>query len=261
MTIAASPARRFRLAAIAVAVIALLVAAFWFVAARGAEEPSEADVAVAAAGFDPKQRAAIEAMVRDYLLKHPEILPEIVDKLRQKEAAAAMDGIRDDLFKPFPGAVLGNANGSKVLVEFSDYACGYCRQSVEDVDAMIAADSDLKVVVREFPILSEDSVVAAKMALAAAQQGKYAAFHKAMYEAGRPTPANIEKAAQAAGLDLAKARTAAASPAIAAEIEANRAFAQQLDFSGTPAWVTKGEALQGAVGRDALEKALAASEG
>lgn len=261
MTSPASPARRYRLIAAAVAIAVIAIAALWFVSARGAEQPTEADVAMADAGFDARQRVAIEAMVRDYLLKHPEILPEMVDKLREKQTVAAMDGIREELFKPYPGAVLGNPQGSKVLVEFSDYACGYCRQSVKDVDDMIAADSDLKVVVREFPILSEDSVAAARMALAAAHQGKYEAFHRAMYDAGRPTPANIEKAAIAAGLDLAKARTAAASPAIAAEIDANRGFAQQLDFSGTPAWVTKHEALQGAVGRDALEKALAGTPG
>ncbi|WP_066559118.1 DsbA family protein [Croceicoccus bisphenolivorans] len=258
MTLAARP---FRIATAVVVIIALAVGAFWIVSARGADPESEADIAVREAGFDASERAAIEALVRDYLLEHPEILPEIVQKLREKQSLAAMEGIRDELFSPYPGAVLGNPRGSKVLVEFSDYACGYCRHSVEAVDALIAEDPDLKVVVREFPILSEDSVAAAKMALAAAHQGKYEEFHKAMYETGRPTEANIEKAAKAAGLDLAKARQAAASPAIAAEIEANRAFASQLEFSGTPAWVTATQTLQGAVGKEALSEALSAKGG
>jgi len=255
MTLAMKP---FRIAAAVVAIIALAIGATWIVAARGAENESEADIAVREAGFDTKERAAIEALVRDYLLEHPEILPEIVDRLREKQTMAAIDNIRGQVFTPFPGAVLGNPNGAKVLVEFSDYACGYCRRSVEAVDQLIAEDPQLKVVVREFPILSQGSVDAAKMALAAAQQGKYEAFHRAMYEVGKPTPENIEKAAKSAGLNLDKARKAAASPAVAAEIEANRAFASQLQFDGTPAWVTEHQILQGAVGKEALNDALSA---
>ncbi|AKM11918.1 hypothetical protein AB433_15945 [Croceicoccus naphthovorans] len=224
--------------------------------ANGAEPKSDADDAVEAAGFDTKERAAIEALVRSYILEHPEILPEAIERLREKESLAAMDAIREDLFTPYPGAVLGNPRGETVLVEFSDYACGYCRRSVEAVEKLIAEDPDLKVVIREFPILSDDSVTAAKWALAAAHQGKYEAFHHAMYAAGRPTLANIEKAAKAAGLDVEMARKAAASPAIAAEISANRAFANQLQFGGTPAWVTASGTLEGAVGEDALRKAL-----
>lgn len=249
-------ARPLRITIAVVVVIALAIAAFWIVSARGADAESDADAAVRAAGFDASERAAIEALVRDYLLEHPEILPEIVDRLRAKESAAAMEGIREDLFAPYPGAVLGNPRGKTVLVEFSDYACGYCRQSVEAVDQLIAENPDLKVVVREFPILSEGSVAAAKMALAAAHQGKYEAFHREMYRVGRPTPENIEAAAKSVGLDMAKAKLAAASPAIASEIESNRTYATKLEFSGTPAWVTQTQTLQGAVGKDVLSEAL-----
>jgi len=258
MTLAARP---FRIAAAAVIIIALAIGAFWIMSARGADNESAADIAVREAGFDDKERAAIEALVRDYLLENPEILTEVVDKLREKQAMAAIDGVRGEVFTPFPGAVLGNPKGETVLVEFSDYACGFCRRSVEAVDALIAEDPDLKVVVREFPILSQASIEAAQWALAAAQQGKYEEFHRAMYDEGKPTPDNIEKAAKAAGLNLAKARAAIDSPEIAAEIEANRAFAAQLQFDGTPAWITANRTLQGAVGEDALREALAASAG
>lgn len=247
-----------------VALVLMLLGAIWIVTARGAEpESPERDAAAAAreAGFDDKERAAIEALVRNYILEHPEVLPEAIDRLRQKQAVAAVDSIREELFTPYPGAVLGNPRGETVLVEFSDYACGFCRQSVEAVEALIAENRDLKVVVRELPILSQDSVEAAKMALAAANQGKYEAFHKAMYEIGKPTPANVEKAAKAAGLDLAKAREAASGPTIMAEIQANHAYANQLQFSGTPAWVTAGQTLQGAVGKDVLSEAIAAKGG
>ncbi|RVQ67641.1 DsbA family protein [Croceicoccus ponticola] len=253
MTLAARP---FRIAAAVVAILALALGAAWIVSARGAEAETEAGIAARSAGFDDKERAAIEVLVRQYLLENPEILPEMVDKLREKEATASLDNIGEGLFTAYPGAFLGNPKGSKVLVEFSDYACGYCRSSVAAVDALIAEDPELKVVIREFPILSQDSVEAAKWALAAAHQGKYAQFHKAMYDVGKPTPDNIEKAAMQVGLDLAAARKVIVSPAIAAEIEANRAFASQLQFEGTPAWVTGTQTMQGAVGKDALATAI-----
>ena len=259
MTLTAS--RPIRLTALIVALLALALGAAWIVSARGAAPEDEASAAVREAGFDDKERTAIEALVRNYLLEHPEILPEVVERLREKQTMAAMAGIRDEVFKPYPGAVLGNPRGSKVLVEFSDYACIYCRHSVDEVKALIAEEPDLKVVIREYPILSQGSVDAAKFALAAAHQGKYEAFHNAMYDLGKPTPENIEKAARTAGLDLAAAKLAAKSPAIAAEIEANRAFASQLQFNGTPAWVTESQIFQGAVGKQALRDALAAKGG
>lgn len=258
MNLAAKP---FRLTAAIIAIVLAVAAAIWVVTARGASPESEADAAVRAAGFDPEERAAIEALVRNYLLENPEILPEVVDRLREKQAEEAMAGIKEQLFTPYPGAYLGNPQGTKVLVEFSDYACGFCKKSVEAVDELIAEDPNLKVVIREFPILSQGSVDAAKMALAAAHQGKYEEFHKAMYDIGKPTPENIEKAAREAGLDIGMAKKAAASNAIAAEIEANRAFANQLQFDGTPAWVTQDQTLQGAVGKAALASALSGKGG
>ncbi len=136
-------------------------------------------------------RAAIEQIVREYILDHPEILPEAMDNLRKRENAKQLSGISAEVMKPFPGAVLGNPDGKVTLVEFTDFACTFCRQSVADVEALIAANPDLKVVIRELPILSPHSVAAARMALAAADQGKYRAFHNAMYAAGQPDEATI----------------------------------------------------------------------
>src|SRR5690606_4479098 len=107
---------------------------------------------------------------RDYLMANPEVLPEAMGELQRRQQQAMIAPLRGELETPFPGAVLGNPNGTVTLVEFSDYACTYCRQSLADVDALIAANPDLKVVVREYPILMPESVDAARMALAAAQQ-------------------------------------------------------------------------------------------
>ncbi|HEU4820008.1 MAG TPA: DsbA family protein, partial [Qipengyuania sp.] len=117
----------------------------------------------------------------------------------------------------------------------------------------------LRVVIREWPIF-EGSEDAARMALAAAHQGKYPAFYKAMFAAGPPSDATIAQAAKVAGLDLGRARTVAASDAVAAELAKNMQLARTLGFTGTPSWVAEGRVLQGAVGYDALKQALAGEE-
>ncbi|HEY6868695.1 MAG TPA: DsbA family protein, partial [Novosphingobium sp.] len=201
-------------------------------------------------------RAAIEQVVHDYLLAHPEVLPKAMDALEQRQTADRLGALRAQLEQPAPGAVLGNPQGKVTLVEFTDYACGYCRKSVADVDALIAANPDLKVVVRELPILTPESADAAKMALAAAEQGKYAAFHKAMFTSGRPSAETIAAAAAAAGLDLARARTVIARPETEAELVRNLDLAKALGFTGTPSWVVGDALLTGAVGPDQLSRAV-----
>jgi protein-disulfide isomerase len=208
--------------------------------------------------FGPgSDRAQVEQIVREYILANPEILPEAMQNLQRKEAAKQLTGIRGDVEKPFRGAVLGNPEGKTTLVEFTDFACGYCRQSVDDIKALLASDPDLKIVIRELPILSPASVEAARMALAAADQGKYEAFHDAMFAAGRPGPETIEAAAREAGLDLVRARAFAKSPIVDEELERNLDVARQLGFNGTPSWVVGDELLTGAVGTDRLSEAIA----
>ena len=211
-----------------------------------------------AASWTGLTRPATEATIREYLLDHPEILPEVMDRLQAREVAERLAPIRQQVTMPFPGAILGNPKGSKILVEFSDFACTYCRHSVAEVEALIAEDPDLKVVIRELPILSEQSAAAARMGLAAAEQGRYAAFHKAMYELGPPSPASIEAAARKAGLDLDRARKIAGSKAVETELARNLAIAERLNFNGTPSWVAGEQAFSGAVPRKVLADALAA---
>ncbi|MEO5587569.1 MAG: DsbA family protein [Novosphingobium sp.] len=202
-------------------------------------------------------RATMGKVVHNYVLEHPEILPLAMENLRKNDDAKQLAGIRGDVQTPFPGAILGNPNGKIVVVEFADYACGYCKRSVADLDALIASNPEIKVVMRELPILSPQSADAAKMALAAGDQGKYAGFHKAMYEIGKPDAQTIDAAAKAAGVDLDRARKFIANPELEAEIERNMAFARKLGFQGTPSWVIGDRLLSGAVGKDVLAKAIA----
>jgi len=193
---------------------------------------------------------------RDYLLANPEVLPEAMEVLQRREQVARIEPLRRELETPFPGAVLGNPRGSVTLVEFTDYACTYCRQSLADVAALVAANPDLKVVIREYPILAPESADAARMALAAAQQGRYAQFHDAMYRLGPPSAGSIEAAAKEAGVDLARARAAIATGAFDGHLQANYALAAKLGISGTPGWVIGGQALNGAVGAQRLTDAI-----
>jgi protein-disulfide isomerase len=238
---------RLTLAAFAVLLLLAGAAAGWFWQARG-NEPAQ---------LATSDRAAVEAVVREYILNHPEILPQAMQNLQLRENEKLLETVRDVVEKPFPGAVLGNPEGKVTLVEFTDFACGYCRQSVPEVEALIAANPDLRVVVRELPIIAPESEDAARWALAAAKQGRYAQFHRAMFAAGRPDTATIEAAAKTAGLDMEKARKAITDPKIDKEIASNLELARKLGLSGTPSWVVGKHMLFGAVGQKELGKAIA----
>lgn len=209
-----------------------------------------------AAGLSPGERRAIETIVHDYLLENPEIIPEAIDNLQMKEVRERLGSIRAEVETPYPGAVLGNPDGDVTLVEFTDFACPFCKQSVQFIDELVANNPDLKVVVRELPILSPQSEDAALMALAAAEQGRYKQFYHAMYETGRPSPETIAAAAKKAGLDMTKAKATIASPRAREEIDKSMGFARQLGFSGTPSWVVGDELISGAVGVKRLAEAI-----
>ena len=192
---------------------------------------------------------------RNYLISNPDILPEMADAYQSQQSQDQLAQVADDVRAPFPGAVLGNHEGSRTLVKFTDYACGYCRVSVADVERLISEDPELRVVIREWPIF-QGSDVPARMALAAAKQGKYAAFHHAMFELGSPTAENILIAAEEAGLDLDAAREFGASEEATAELAKNQSLARQLGFTGTPSWVAGDNVMEGAVGYNRLSSAL-----
>ncbi len=200
--------------------------------------------------------SAADNRTRAYLLDNPEVLPEMAEALQAREASARLVEAGGDVFAPFPGAVLGNPDGSRTLVEFTDYNCPYCEASLADVARLIADDPQLKVIVREWPIF-EGSEVASRMALAAAMQGKYRAFHEQMFKLGPATPESVQAAARAAGLDLARAVADAQSEPVSIELARNQALARTIGFSGTPAWVTGDKAIGGAIGYDGLKEAIA----
>lgn len=200
-------------------------------------------------------QARVERVVRDYVLAHPEIIPEAMQRLREREAGKVIDANASAILKPFGSAWAGNPNGDVTVVEYFDYNCGYCRASLPNVAQLIASDPKVKVVYRELPILAETSAAAAKLSLAAADQGKFTAFHDALYAAGPVTPESMTAAAQKAGVDMQRA--AAFAPRAEAEIASNLQVMRQLGMTGTPSFVIGNQVVSSVLTLEELQKAVA----
>lgn len=192
-------------------------------------------------------------IVRQGLLADPAILSEAVDALRDAQYAPVLAGNRAMIETPFASSWKGAAKPQVTLVEFYDYACPYCKTSNPHVDRLISETPDLRVVYRELPILGPESVISARLSLAASKVGRFAQFHDAMWAAGRPAPQTNAAAAQAAGVSPSPPN----DPAIEAELKQNFALAGKLGATGTPVFVVGEKVLNGAVGYDTLKQAIA----
>jgi protein-disulfide isomerase len=153
---------------------------------------------------------------------------------------------------PFGSAWAGAERGDVVLVEFFDYACGFCRKSNADIERLLREDKKLKVVWRELPVLGADSQAAAEVSLAAAKQGRFKEFYNRLFEAGRPVPAAVAEVRQAIGV-----MPVPGAPEFQAELDKNFQLARAINATGTPTFVVGGKVFQGAVGYDVLKQAIA----
>jgi protein-disulfide isomerase len=220
-----------------------------------------------AADLTPAQRQAVEQVVHDYLLNHPDVLIEALQraegKLKSDAAAKAVKTLvsrRHEVFDDPATPVGGNPHGDATIVEFFDYQCPYCKRVEPDLESLMRQDSKLRIVYKEFPVLGPVSVVAARAALAAVRQDKYAAFHDAMMAAtGHITDDTVYKVAASVGLDVARLKRDMAASQIASQISANLALAQALDIHGTPTFVIGREIVPGAVSIASLKKLVADS--
>lgn len=197
------------------------------------------------------ERAKIETVVRDYIVSHPEVITDAIRELQAREIGKVVSANRAAFETPYAGAFAGNPQGDVTLVEFFDYACGYCRASVSDIDRLLREDKRLRVVYRELPVLGPDSEAAARASLAAARNGRYASFHHQLFAAGRPEPATLARVAASNGV------TADASPDAEVEIGRNHQLAQAIGATGTPAFIVGQRVFTGAVGYETLKKAIA----
>ena len=217
--------------------------------------------------FSPEQKTELGGIIKDYLLAHPEVLRDAITELDDREKTAeadarrkALDEIGSKLASGPDSLIIGNPSGKVTLVEFFDYNCGYCRRALSDLDHLMKANKDLRVVLRDFPILSANSVDAALVALAAHNQftgDKYWDYHRQLL--GMHTTVGRQQAldvAKAMGADINKLEKDASDPKTRAAIQQSLNTAQALALNGTPSYVVGDEAIIGAQGYDELTKRL-----
>lgn len=214
--------------------------------------------------FTPRQVEAIEKIVQDYLLTHPEIIPQTISALQEKERMAQeteaqryLNEKGEEIFKDAAVPVLGNPDGDVSVVEFIDYNCGYCKAVHAAVKDAVKADGKVRLLYMEFPILGETSVVAARAALAAHVQKKYAEFQEALIKNRGPLSEDaIMKIAEQSGLDMEKLKADMSSPDIEAAIQKNHAHARNLAIRGTPSFIVGSRVIYGAVDKGTLKQLI-----
>jgi protein-disulfide isomerase len=224
--------------------------------------------AAPAQSFSDVQRGDIEKIVREYIISHPEVLEEAMNELSKRQAAAESEKHQvtiaknaDTIFNSPRGVTIGNKDGDVTFVEFFDYNCGYCKRAMADMMEIMKADPKLKVVLKEFPVLSQGSVEAAQVAVAVRMQDptgkKYLDFHqKLLGGRGAADKARAMAAAKEAGLDMAKLEKDLASAEVKATLEENLKLAESLGMNGTPSYVIGKQVVIGAVGVDSLKEKI-----
>ena len=209
----------------------------------------------------------MEKIVREYILKNPEIIVKSLrgyeEKQRQaseKEAREAIATSRDALEEDRTSPVAGNPQGDVTLIQFFDYRCGYCKKVVPSIQELLNTDKNIRLVFKEFPILGPDSVTASRAALAAWKiaPDKYFSFHLALMELrGEMNEARVLETAKKVGIDVDKLKTAMTDPSIKSAIERNIDLARTLQINGTPAFIIGGELVPGAVDLATLREMVA----
>jgi protein-disulfide isomerase len=209
-------------------------------------------------------RAAIEAIIKDYLVKNPEVIEQAIEELQARKAAAEADrqkkavvANRDKILDSPQNVVLGNPKGNVTLVEFFDYNCGFCKRGLADLLNLLDTDKDLKVVLKDYPILSPGSIEAATVALAVKEQlaaEQFLEFHKTLMLTRGPVGKDRAlEVAKASGADMTKLEVAMARPALRASLAENLRLGDTLGISGTPSYVLGEDLVSGAVGYDTLK--------
>ncbi|MHB1109382.1 MAG: DsbA family protein [Devosia sp.] len=215
---------------------------------------------------DELDAATLNPMIESYLLENPSILQRVSDALRAEvravemaQAKTALAAMRTQIYEDPDNVVLGNSEGDVTLVEMFDYNCGYCRSAMPDMATLLAEDPNLKVILKEFPILSKDSDDAARIGvLVRRAQADYWAFHETLFAGrGQVTLDAALKAAQELGLNPVSLRLEMGTPSVSGVIDRSHELAQALNISGTPTYIIGDEIIPGAIGIEQLRTRIA----
>ncbi len=223
--------------------------------------------AKAAEPLTTEQKHAVEQVIRDYLMNHPDFLIQVLReaqaKAKQDKEDSARQAIvekRNELVADKSSPVGGNPDGDVTIVEFFDYRCPYCKQVEPSLEALLKDDPKIRIVYKEFPILGPASLYASRMALAAGKQGKYNAFHTAMMAVkGQITEETVRETAATAGVDVAKAQADMNAPDVEAVLRRNYKLAEALDIQGTPAFIIGDVLTPWAADIESLKKMIASA--
>ena len=198
--------------------------------------------------FDARQKDAIRAIMKEYLLQQPEILREAIAELNKRQEMAAEGERKKALASLYKDqSPFSTGNGKVTVVEFFDYNCGYCRKAFHNLVSVANDDKDVRVVFVEFPILSEESRLASQAAIAATKQNKYFEFHRALMEHNGPVKEDtIFKAAADVGINVEKLKEDMKAPEVNEQIEKNLQLGTAMGVQGTPAIFVGDEAIPGA---------------
>jgi len=221
------------------------------------------------AGMTPAQKTEIEKLVHDYIVTHPEVIKEAIQALQAKEEQGKADAQtqavlqnKDAIYNDPDTPVAGNPMGDVTVVEFFDYHCPYCKAVAGPLDQLLKEDKGVRLVLKEFPILGEDSVLASHAALAAVAQGKYWQFHQALMEhRGKFDMEVIKTIATKVGMDPAKLEADMGSLPIEPKISATHSLARSLDISATPTFVIGDQVVEGAVPLEQLKELIKKARG
>lgn len=208
------------------------------------------------ADMSDAERATFRAEIRDYLLEHPEVLLEAIAVLEERQAQA--ETVQDQAMVLANAEALfdsqfdwegGNPDGDIVLVEFMDYRCGYCRRAQPDVERLISSDGNIRYIVKEFPILGDESVMASRFAISTRQNiddDAYELVHVALMQMrGDVTEDSLRRLAEGLDLDADVILAGMNAPEVDQVIAANHALAGVLQISGTPTFVMNDQLLRG----------------
>jgi len=239
---------------------ALLTAAFSFALAVPA---------LAQENFDATERAEIEKIIHDYLVENPEVLVKAFDTLERRQQAAeiaktgaAIEKRHDAIYANPHDFVAGNPEGDVTIVEFFDYQCGYCKRSFQPLMDFVQKDGNVKLILKEFPILGPASLVATKAAMAAKKQDGYMAMHRALYEhKGELDEQAVMEIAEEAGLGTGKLAKDMNDPAIADMVSQQYDLAEALGIDGTPAFIVGGTLYPGAADEERLQHMVDTARG
>jgi protein-disulfide isomerase len=224
-----------------------------------------------AQSFSNAQRGEIERIVKEYLVAHPEVLQEAMGELEKRQNAAEIEkqiaGVRQHkevLFNSSHQVTLGNPRGDVTMVEFFDYNCGYCKRALGDMLALLKSDPNLKVVLKEYPVLGPGSLEAAKVAVAARMQDKsgkkYLDFHQKLLGGHGPADkARALAAAKDAGFDMARIEKDLASEEVGDTLKETMKVADAIGLNGTPSYVIGSDVVIGAQGYDVLKEKVDAA--